>query len=208
MSKIADIDVELVNFLIEKLAKTGRMTSSEILDEVPFGKTAVFGALTMLSSIGFLFREKAPGGAMYVYAISPDIGAYHITKAAEFGVDLAALSEILPITEKQKQAALALSAHVQKLKDLDASAKQERVRAIASSQGEDFAINDAITETLEKMIEASKVSVEEILDSGTHCKEVVGSLIDARRQAEAALKNYREVKRKGSSGADDYPLDD
>lgn len=188
---------EIFYVLIDMLAKAKNgMRQDQLLEESPFDEKLASRALIALMNIGFV--EKKDGGSE-ICAITKEITAYQLIKLGEFGIDMATLSGMVKVSEKQKQAAMALASEAKKLEKIEQDLKTKR--AAEMSRGiESPAPRDSIVETLERLALASESSIRGMKGKKNVGKEVLAALQDAKNQATKALKDYQDQLRQG--GAD------
>lgn len=186
---IASADVAYV--VLESLARAkGPMTLKDLLDEIPFPRASVAGVLAVLTAIGATEKSARGEGAEAVdYTLMRQLSSYQIIKVAELGVDLGTLGRLLSISEKQKQAALALATQGEKLKELDDQLRAKR-NAERAKPAEALP-RDTIVDTLERLAMASQMSLEDCQKDGSGA-EVAKALQEVHEQALKALKEYQE----------------
>ena len=183
--------------LLELISKSEGLSLKEILDNSPFEKKEILHVTSSLISIEILIKELNENNE-FIYYINKNITAYHITKAVEIGVDMSDISTLLPITDKQKKAALILSTQNEKLKKMDEDLKSKK-----SLKENKININnlprDMIVETLERLTLASEISIEDFSHSHSDSVEILKALKEARDQALKSLKDYQKSLLNGST---------
>lgn len=195
------IDPDIVYVVVECLSNATEPLSQEaILEEVPFDRRHVTGALHGLYACGFLERA-APAGKPatdYFYALAKVVTAYHIIKVGEMGLDLGSLSGLVKISDKQKQAALALASQAEKLAQLDDAARMRRIETAAKSAVSKPLPRDSVVDTLERLALASDMSIKE-MKGAKGGEEVVRALQEARQEAIKALAAYQAQLQAGGA---------
>lgn len=185
----SDVAYVVVEFLAQ--AKCGARLA-DVLVEAPFEKRKVAGVLFALASCGFLEKKAgAHGDQDASYSVTSSVTAYHIIKLGEMGVDMSALSSMVKLSEKQKQAAMSLAMQTEKLAEMEDEARAKRAEALAKSAPAVALPRDAVVETLERLAMASDLSIKEMA-GGSLAPEVMSALLDAKLQAEKALAKYQE----------------
>ena len=176
--------------VLETIIKCKSLSVKEILEDVPFDRMEVVSVLTTLAAIGVLVKEDVNSVSKQArYFINKDLTAYHITKAVELGVDIGDLTSLLPISDKQKKAALALSAEALKLKEMDETIRQQKKSEKPKTTSN--LPRDMIVETLERLTLASEISIEDYSRNNGEADEILKALQNAREQALKALKEYQ-----------------
>lgn len=202
-----NFDADVVFVVVECLAKAKRpVTQAEIIDEVPFDRRSVAGIVFALFSCGFLHRELSGNSTVgsageqdYMLSITKNVTAYHIIKLGELGLDMASLLSLVKVSEKQKQAAMALAMQTEKLAELDGKARAKRAESMAKQTNSTPPLRDAIVDTLERLAQASEMSINEV--KGVRGSEdILRALVDAKEQAMKALVKYQDQL--GKSGPD------
>lgn len=197
-----EFDSDVAYVLVEFLSKSKSPVSQmEILDDVPFDKRSVTGLVFSMCSTGFVVKEgSASAGEHEVrYSINKAITAYQIIKLGELGLDMNSLSSLVKISDRQKQAAMALAMQTEKLAEMDGELRAQRAEAIAKTTSASPLPRDAIVDTLERLALASEMSIKEM--KGVKASdEVLKALVDAKEQALKALLQYQSQL--GQSGAE------
>jgi hypothetical protein len=194
----AQLDVDVVYVVTELLAKAQAPVSlSELQVEVPFDRRKVAAALFALASCGFLIKEGANDQA--TFCVAKTVTAYHIIKLGEMGVDMGALSSWIKISDRQRQAAMALAVQTEKLAELDEESRARRAEASAKLAGPVKLPRDSMVDMLERLALASDLSIQARQSQGPK-DEVLTALQEAREQAMKALAKYQEQL--GSAGAE------
>ena len=196
-----DLNEDVAYLAIEILGKSkARLSLSEMLDEIPFERRDLVAALTVLHGIGLIERTSSESGDGFQYQLSKEASAYQITKAVELGVDVGVLSRWMKVSDKQKQAALALSMQAQKLKEMDETLKAERGKARKADPA--AGPRDMVVDTLERLLQASEISIEDYSKTSKEGDEILKALQDARAEALKALDGYRKTLSSGTGGYD------
>jgi hypothetical protein len=186
-----DFESDVAYVVVEYLAKRSEPASQqEILREAPFEKRKVAGVLFAMSSFGFLSKSQE-GGQEAVFSLTKSITAYHIIKLGEMGLDLTSLAGLVKISDRQRQAAMALAMQTEKLAELDEAARAKRAEVSAKSNPVAALPRDSIVDTLERLALASDMSIKE-MRGAKKGDEVVRALMDAKEQAVRALAKYQE----------------
>lgn len=193
-----NFDPDVVYVVADFLAKSKRpMSQAEVLDEIPFDRRSVSGVVFAMNSCGFL--ERSGSDDDYRFAIVKNVTAYHLIKMGEIGLDMMSLCQMVKVSDKQKQAAMALAMQTEKLAEMDEAARRKRVEEIAKNSASVPLPRDSIVDTLERLAVASELSIKEM--KGLKGNEaVLQALLDAKEQAKLALKKYQSQL--GQGGAD------
>lgn len=200
-----NFEADIVYVVVEAIAKAKKsVTQTDLLDEVPFDSRKVTGVLFALFACGFLTRDEqkkvTPAAETdYAYCITKNISAYQIIKLGEIGLDMNSLSELVKISDKQKQAAMALTMQTDKLMEMDAQARATRAEAASKSSPPKELPRDSIVDTLERLALASELSINE-MKGAKGSEELVKALMEAKEQAMKALHQYQKQLQAG--GAD------
>lgn len=201
-----NVDTDVIYLVVECLAKAkASLGQKEVLDEIPFEHRRVTGALYSLYACGFLERHLATANASvvtdgdYLFAVTKGITAYQIVKVGELGLDMNALAGLVEISEKQKQAAMALTLQTEKLVQLDEEARTKRTESSARTAKIKPLPRDSVVDTLERLAKASELSINEINNAKGN-EDVLRALVDAKEQALKALNQYQSQLQTG--GAD------
>ncbi len=193
------LNEDVAYLAIELLGKSKRKLSlQEMLDSIPFERRELASVLTMLHGVGLVEREKGQESEGFLYSLAQEATAYQITKAVEMGVDVSALSRWMRVSDKQKQAALALSMQSQKLRELD---EQARERKSQGQKTDDSSLpRDMVVDTLERLLLASEISIEDYSKTRKDGDDILRALKTARDEAKKALQDYRKSLAAGGSG--------
>lgn len=199
-------EANTVYVVVEFLAKSkGLVNQQAVLDEIPFEPRSVTGVLLALYACGFVERKLPLGisgvakDADYLFGITKNISAYQIIKLGEMGIDMNSLGGLVKISDKQKQAAMALTTQSEKLMEMDGQARAKRAEAASKSSPKKPLPRDAIVDTLERLALASELSIKEV--GGVKGNEdLLKALHDAKDQAMKALVKYQHQLQSG--GAD------
>lgn len=199
------LNEDLAHVLIETLARHKKAISySDVMEEAPFDRREVASAFNTLVMIGIIEKhanEAEDDG--FSYNLNKQLTPYQITKAVELGIDVKALGPALGISERQRQAALALSAQARKLKELD---EQQRAKRMADRNKTAEALpRDMIVETLERLASASEISLIDYAKEAGDGDAILKALQDARTQALKALSDYQaELARGRGASFEDF----
>lgn len=194
-----DFESDVAYVVVEFLAKKKNGASlADVLVEAPFERRKVGGVLFALTSCGFLDKAAGAQGRPDIYSVTGSVTAYHIIKLGEMGVDMSALSSMMKLSEKQKQAAMSLAMQTEKLAEMEGEARAKRAEALAKAAPAVALPRDAVVETLERLALASDLSIKELGAQGLS-PEVMSALVDAKSQAEKALATYQEQLGKGGA---------
>lgn len=194
-----EFDPDVAYVVVEFLTKSRRpVTQAEVFDEVPFSRRYVTGVLVALTACGFVSRQqsKTSGKDDDVFLeITKTVSAYQIIKLGEIGLSLSSLCDLVPISEKQKQAALSLAMQTEKLAEMDEDLRAKRASELAKSSQVPLP-RDSIVDTLERLALASEMSIKEMRGQKVG-PEVLKALADAKEQALKALVEYQTNMGKG-----------
>ena len=194
----AELDLDVVYVVAEHLAKAKRPVAQRDLHaEIPFDRRKIGGALFALVSCGFVVKEGVNDQAML--SVVKNVTAYHIIKMGEMGVDMGTLSSWIDISARQREAAMALAMHTEKLAELDEQARIKRAEASAKLAGPVKLPRDGMVDMLERLAMASEMSIQ-AREGAQEGDEVLGALREAHEQALRALAKYQEQL--GKSGAE------
>lgn len=204
------LDGDIVYVVVEFLAKAkGFVSQPAVLDEVPFERRSVTGALYGLYACGFVERAPVKPGSSpgvdgeYLFCITKAITAYQIIKLGEMGIDMNSLSGLVKISDKQKQAAMALTMQTEKLQQLDEESRTRRAESAAKTTKAKPLPRDSIVDTLERLALASEMSIKE-MGGAKGSEDVMRALVDAKEQALKALAQYQSQLQAGGADPVDF----
>lgn len=196
------LNEDVAYLAIELLGKSKKkLLLSEMLESIPFERRDVAAVLTILHGLGLVDREKF-GTEGFAYSLAKEATAYQITKAVELGVDVQALSRWMQVSDKQRQAALALSIQSKKLKEMDEHLRLEKSK---NRKQDDSALpRDMVVDTLERLLLASELSIDDYCKTSKDGDDILKALKEARDEAKKALSDYRKAISSGSGENYEY----
>lgn len=124
--------------------------------------------------------------------LSKELKASQLAAAAQMGVDLSSFSDFFKIDKKEKQLAIELASHAEKVKNLDITKRKPLVQTRAYYN---FKKSDDVTVILQNLLEASNNALCEYMAKIAVKDKQLAALIELHSNAENSLLSYVKDKK-------------